>query len=279
MSTPPRTRTIEELLHRRSDLSTFLVHLSRNNQGKENDARDNLLSILVSRRISATSFFGVAEDQAKQVPEVAETQRVVCFSETPIEHVWMMCEQIPGRSVQLKGYGLAITKVYARSRGVNPVWYVDQTPSSNSPTWLTKAFKALVEQAEVRALVEKDTSDQSYGELLAESPVLKLTPFIEPMGTYNVAREFWWEREWRHVGDFRFLAPEDIIVAFVPEADQEAFRRDLTALIKDELEDEEPFDWGVGEPLRQDYYEHLVFVDATWSLEHMIASIAGAKHA
>ncbi|WP_270680624.1 abortive infection system antitoxin AbiGi family protein [Nocardiopsis suaedae] len=178
----------------------------------------------------------------------------------------------------LKGYGLAITKSYARSRGVNPVWYLDQTPLASAGTWLTKSVKALVEEAEAKALEASAESGSDYFEHLAKSEILRLTPFIEAMGTYNVRREFWWEREWRHVGDFEFLAPSDIVVAFVPERDHGEFRAVLTGYVEHLLEEEDPFVTGSGaEPLDTDYYTNLVLVDVTWSLEHMIATIAGAR--
>ncbi|MDA2808007.1 hypothetical protein [Nocardiopsis suaedae] len=75
--------TIEQLLHRRNDLSTFLVHLSRDDDDSKTDARDNLLSILGARKIMAAKCFGEARELATQSEKIAATQRVVCFTETP----------------------------------------------------------------------------------------------------------------------------------------------------------------------------------------------------
>ncbi|GAA4934663.1 hypothetical protein GCM10023224_14070 [Streptomonospora halophila] len=109
---------IEDLLHRRTDLSTFLVHLTRDDRGA---ARDNLLDILANRTIEARRVYGMATDLAREMPEIERTQQVACFTETPLEYVWMMCQDISTRGVQLRGYGLAFTKAYARKKGVNPV--------------------------------------------------------------------------------------------------------------------------------------------------------------
>jgi hypothetical protein len=49
---------IERLLHRRSDLSTFLVHLTRDRS--DDDARDNLLGILAARKVEARRALGMA---------------------------------------------------------------------------------------------------------------------------------------------------------------------------------------------------------------------------
>lgn len=48
---------IEDLLHRRTDLSTFLVHLTRDGDAS---ARDNLISILEAGLIEARTPLGPA---------------------------------------------------------------------------------------------------------------------------------------------------------------------------------------------------------------------------
>jgi hypothetical protein len=53
---------------------------------------------------------------AARFPQVAATQEVVCFTETPLEHAWIMCQQIEGRSVQFDGHGVAFTKTFARRK-------------------------------------------------------------------------------------------------------------------------------------------------------------------
>ena len=51
--------TIESLLHRRTDLSTFLVHFTRDTPTPSAAARDNLLSILGSQRLEARNTYGM----------------------------------------------------------------------------------------------------------------------------------------------------------------------------------------------------------------------------
>ena len=127
--------TIEELLHRRTDLSTFLVHFTR--EYDQRSARDNLVSILRDVRIEARNVYGMADQLARRFPALAEGQKTVCFTETPLEHAWMMCSEIRGRRVQFDdGYGVAFTKTWARRRGINPVWYLDIT-RRGGPDWLT----------------------------------------------------------------------------------------------------------------------------------------------
>jgi len=64
-------------------------------------------------------------------------------------------------------------------------------------------------------------------EELAGAPILRLTPFVEQMGTpTGIRKEFWWEREWRHVGDLHF-APADLVVVFAPQAEHDWLRERL----------------------------------------------------
>jgi hypothetical protein len=64
---------------------------------------------------------------------------------------------------------------------------------------------------------------------LAMEPILRLTPFIEQMGpTLQGRKEFWWEREWRRVGDLGFN-PLDIVAVFAPEGDHRPIKEQLEA--------------------------------------------------
>ncbi|WDZ91197.1 abortive infection system antitoxin AbiGi family protein [Nocardiopsis sp. HUAS JQ3] len=254
--------TIEELLHRRTDLSTFLVHLTRDDEESGAKARQNLLDILEYNRIEARKVYGMAKNLIEQDPgqyrDLVKTQKVVSFTETPLEHAWMMCHKMDGRQrqMQFNGYGLAFTKAFGRRWGVNPVWYLDQTPGHGVPggrKWLTRAIHELLEEAVDRG----ETYDAEESEIppFLDEPIFRLTPFLEQMGG---TKEFWWEREWRYVGDFVFQ-PKKLVVAFVPEAEQESFREDLAEV----------------NPSYTDGKRKLPLVDCDWSLERMITAIAG----
>lgn len=245
-SSAPAER-IENLLDRRSDLSTFLVHFTRDN---ESPAKENLLGILRSCKLEARNVYGLGKELSEKYPAVAETQRSVCFTETPLEHTWMMCRRIEGREFQFKEHGLAFTKSFARRRGVNPVWYIDTTPGTGVPggrDWLTNPIKSLIADAE-----SAEELDQNQ---IAACPIFKLTPFFETMGSHSRRKEFWWEREWRHVGDFSFDF-EDIVVAFAPALEHPELRQAL----KDD-------------PGSLDRCP--TFIDPTWGLERIIGTLAG----
>lgn len=246
---------IEDLLHRRTDLSTFLVHFTRDSDDGATISQDNLLKILKTGRLEARNSYGMAMRLAERFPEVAKTQQAVCFTETPIEHAWMMCRQIADRSFRFNGYGLAFTKSFARREGANPVWYLDI--SQRGREWLTEPVNRLVDAAEALAAGDAGVTD---GSVLASADILRLTPFIEQMGPKKVGRkEFWWEREWRHVGKFTF-DPDDIVVAFAPENQQAK----LQARLKEATDDD---------------YNGLTFVDVNWGLERIIGALANVDAA
>lgn len=232
---------IEELLARRTDLSTFLVHLTRSFGGVS--AKKRLKKILADDLIKATSPFGHAVSLLKSGDHDTDSQKCVCFTETPLEHVGSLLGDIEDRTCEFEPYGIAITKRQGRKRGVNPVWYIDITPGHD---WLTNPLNELVQAA-----IDDDDTE------FADSPIAKLTPFIEQMGRGAGAmgggyrKEFWWEREWRHVGDFSL--PGRAIV-LCPEDEREEFRAILNAdecTLKAKL------------------------IDPRWGLEQIIARLAG----
>jgi len=225
------TVEIGEVLNRRADLSTFLVHLTKGDQPK-----DALLSILRDHRIRAQSPMGWAKVEATSLgPDAEATQKVACFSETPLDQVYSLFADIARRQVKLKPYGLAFTKMVARGKGSNPVWYVDMTPGHS---WtICAALNSL----------RSDACAADEAAFVAH-PATAIFPFCEPMGTWNGRRqhEFWWEREWRHKGDFWF-GDSEIALVLAPEADHAEFEAEVPGKV----------------------------IDPSWSLERMIAKLVG----
>lgn len=227
---------IQEVLARRSDLSTFLVHLTRTSGGK--NARQRLAEIIIGGAIDAVSPFGHAVSRLQASRWSLDSQRCVCFTETPLEHISLLTEQIEGRQIKLEPYGIIITKKQARKLGVNPVWYLDITPGHD---WLTKPLNALID----RAIAEKNAQD----------PVFTLTPLIEQFGLgAGTPKDFSWEREWRVRNAFPL--PKKYML-LCPEADHAAFQKIL------EEEGTNLLD--------------VPMLDPAWGLETIIARLAGFK--
>lgn len=200
------------MLARRSDLGTFLVHLTREYPDGI-PAKENLKSILKDGIIEARNPYGSAKSRLSELKADTssnlDTQKVVCFTETPLEHVRLLTEEIQGRRFKFGPFGIAITKRAARIWGVNPVWYLDITPGHN---WLTKPLQNMID-AEIHV------------KTFSKSDIAKLTPFIEQMGTGpDYFKEYWWEREWRYTGNFH-LNMKFIVIC--PERDYDEVTNSL----------------------------------------------------
>lgn len=225
---------ISDVLSRRSDLSTFLVHLTRADGNRT--ASQNLESILRTKRLEARTAMGWCVNAEGLTQQDVHTQRVVCFSETPLDQAHSLFADIAGRRVNMEPYGVAFTKVTARRRGVNPVWYVDKSPGHN---WSVS-----------KALGDLRASATSPGGGFSAHPMARIAPFFESMGTWQTGRrEFWWEREWRHVGDLGF-GYREIALVLCPETEIPQFE---------------------GLSLLREFRA----VDPRWSLEQMIAHLVG----
>jgi len=244
---------IEELLHRRTDLSTFVIHWTRDYEGVP--ARENLKTILASHNIEARNPMGVGHRTLQRLRDAGalsevdyetskQSQHVVCFTETPLEHAWSFVCNIGNRTYKLQPFGLAFRKKRARQMGINPIWYTDATSApGRSEDWLGREVERLVERA------------ASSGALFVDDPVARIAPFVEVMGTWDKSRkEFWWEREWRHLGDLTFSLA-DVAVVLCRESDMNYIQRCV-----------------------QRSGERVVpLIDPIWGLEHIIAKLAGVS--
>jgi hypothetical protein len=152
---------------------------------------------------------------------------------------------------------MVFTKSALRRAGCNPVWYTDMTPGPG-PEWLSKAVDALVEDAIDRCTVTVDGEETLNTAWLADEPIFRLTPFIEQMGrmTNGGRKEWWWEREWRHVGDFRIAGPGSIVAFLAPEVDHEQLSSELAEANATFRDARRPM------------------LDPRWGLERMIAELA-----
>lgn len=186
---------IEDLLHRRTDLSTFLVHLTRSYGGAS--ARDNLVSMAKTWKIEARNPLGPARDHEDVLGPAGVTQNVVCFTETPLEHIWMMLKTIDGRSMQFQPDGLATTKTAGRSQGCNPVWYSDMTRLGVD--WPLKHMRELVDRAMAAAKIDGG-HDASKSQ---NEPFLRLAPYFETMGRATDRKARARDRERDHLADAR----------------------------------------------------------------------------
>ncbi len=229
-----------EVIARGSDLSTFLVHLTRHTG--DISAHDRLLAILDEWLLRPGCMFGSARLKLEAAGLELASQKCVCFTETPLEYAHLLTQQMDNRDVHMQPYGIAFPKKLGRQVGVNPVWYLDITPGHN---WLTGPVDELVDAA----LASGDFDSHQ---------IARLAPFIEQMGTHRdetgtlkYRKEFWWEREWRHVG--LMPLPKRVIV-LCPEAEIPEFKAKVD-------------EWKGG--------YSAAFADPMWGLEQIISRLAG----
>lgn len=235
---------IEDILSQRTDLSTFLVHMTKDTTSMT--ALDVLKNILKTGEVrSGRKAFGQAVMPLSTAGLPTTSQQCVCFTETPLVHLRLILGEIDGRNVPLKPYGIALPKKIGRYLGVNPVWYIDQSPGAKDG-WLSDHWNKLIDAA-----IEDAKSEKVKFE---DSPVAQLTPFVEQMFTYKDGgrKEFWWEREWRKRG--RLKLPQRFIV-IAPEKSHSSLREFITAQDK--------------------YVPKMPLIDANWSLEQIIGGLAG----
>jgi hypothetical protein len=234
---------IREILHRRTDLSTFVVHLTRRRDATYGP-QDALVDIARSGRLEARTPLGWAKTQDDPNDVAKQSQRVVCFSETPLEHINLMVGSIQGRAIAMEAYGLALPKLKARKLGINPVWYVDMTTGrGDSHDWrLARSLDWLRD----RMVESAAADDQNFH----DSIPARIFPFIEQMGTWpgRGPKEFWWEREWRHAGQLEI--PATSVMWLCPEGEI------------DRINDR------VGRELKP-------WIDPRWGLEEIVAHLAG----
>ncbi|OHB66644.1 MAG: hypothetical protein A2Y77_16005 [Planctomycetes bacterium RBG_13_62_9] len=204
-------RDIQDILHFRSDISPFLVHLTRDGDGVDNSSAKAKLERIIrdrklipgEREISDVRFGGTTSNMS--APDRKKYFGAVCFTETPLNEVHCLLE-INGRGIDLSPYGLVFVKEALRKKGVCPVCYIN-----NERKDMDGVFKALFSLT--------DSLPDDAAKLLPLFAVFgqKIqAPGVptRPEGTID----FVWEREWRYpsvCGDLAF-SDADVFVGLCP---------------------------------------------------------------
>jgi hypothetical protein len=175
------------------DLSDYVVHFTKS--GTRN-ALDTLLAILWSRLLlRGPTPFGAA----RRIASIAESQRVVCFSEVPLGFL----ARVADRRNSL--YGIGFTKRFVLDRGGAPLWYLEYGTAPQM------AFQRMV--------------DDHARNLQLDHPIWQVTPFVDyPSGPNSpYTYDFRWEREWRVRADVAFHQTE-VALLLLPEAEHNVAR-------------------------------------------------------
>jgi Putative abortive phage resistance protein AbiGi, antitoxin len=168
------------------DMSEYVVHFTRDTY--DLSAPDTLYVILNSGRLEPGQRpFGAA----RKLDALVDSQRVVCFSEIPLDRLDRLVERRSSK------YGVGFNQNWIVQAGGARVWYVDRDSQAYA------AFQELFTQR----LHPWNGND----------PLWKLTPFVDFPGDYGATSyRFEWEREWRVPSHIEF-SPEDVAFLFGPE--------------------------------------------------------------
>jgi hypothetical protein len=135
-------------------------------------SEEDLISILKSGRIEARSPYGAGARSF-----VRNWHRSVCLTEIPLNEL--------GRMTTKRPWGIVFDKERLRAKfNAQPVWYV------SDPSLQWDALNAAMQEARGKV----------------DSPIWKLTPFIDRVGSLQSQspNDWRWEREWRVRGNLDF---------------------------------------------------------------------------
>ncbi len=214
----------QDIKELREDLSPFLIHLTRNGGYKrwadiyelqqddicKIDARSSLESILQTNNLEAKSPFGyfnfkIAYKGKNQDSKIKRAWLCsVCFTETPVDYIYIQCEKIQSRKFNFAPYGLAFFESSVREAKGNPVMYFE---SSNN--FIRSALDMIP--------ILPNCKDFASLMVLYEG-------FGEHWYSYDAPEiDFRWEREWRVRGDFNFDPKKDVAFGICPQEEIKTF--------------------------------------------------------
>jgi len=214
-------RGIQDILCFRSDISPFLIHLTRGNE--IGTAVENLTSILeyhflisLGNPISDARF-------AVSLRNTTHTDKVnlfsaVSFSETPLNEIHCLLE-ISSREVNLEPYGVVFLKDNLKRKGVSPVIYINNERGDKDSV--------------VRALATlRNSHPDAARQLLPLISVFGRR--LRPVGGTYLDRpvDFTWEREWRYAaasGLFNFEVA-DVFLGLCPHEQISNFERQFAPI-------------------------------------------------
>jgi hypothetical protein len=230
---PPTPSNPQELFRKgRSDLSNFLVHLTKNGSYEQYTpypqnpghyvfspstilrAKDSLRDILTMPKptiLARAPFghfkFGISVGSQRRLGIPLNWLQCVCFSETPLQELrsFYTATQNPNnqniKANKYQKYGLAFYSNLVRSKGGHPLFYFD-----------SRKFNIVnaINQMGLPTLLSNTKSILP----LCESFGPKLHSTVKS----NTEVDFRWEREWRVVGDFQFNF-EEVAFGLCPESE------------------------------------------------------------
>lgn len=208
-------RNIGDILKFRSDISPFLVHLTKTqNNIKACDALKTLIkekSLKCSKPIS-NAFWRLEKFHQLSNEDKLKYFSAICFTETPLNEIHCLFD-ISYRQVKLDSYGLVFLKERLKNRGVSPVLYInnekgDKDVAIQSLCSLIESYPN--ESAQILPLID------IFGKML--TPAWSNKEILDQKEKQKRI-DFLWEREWRwpYIEGIFSFTPDDIFVGLCPD--------------------------------------------------------------
>lgn len=197
-------RKIDDILHFRSDISPFIVHLT-----KGDNARDDLKSILNDKQLKqsgnpVSDLRFAIKTTGMTTEEKKKYFGAICFTETPLNEIHCLID-IQYRATTLQPYGMVFIKERLSKKAVSPILYINNELGDKAG-----ALKALCGL--------KDSFPDEAAEVL---PLIAIYgKKITPPGAAEVLGhvDFRWEREWRlpYIRGPLSFELEDVFICLCP---------------------------------------------------------------
>ncbi|MCD6401292.1 MAG: hypothetical protein J7L73_05115 [Anaerolineales bacterium] len=181
------------MIDKRSDLSRYLVHLTRDYNSKS--ACDNLINILKTKRIEARNYHCLFSPKIRTMTisgKLKSSFKTVCFTETPLNQIKNLVSDIPKRNIKLQPYGIVFWRDQLLDKGANPAIYLN-AKGTGLRDHLIKQFDTQFK--DIKTLRKLKRKDDYYYEIIQ---------YFSLINVINDKYDFSWEREWRFHGDLKF---------------------------------------------------------------------------
>jgi Putative abortive phage resistance protein AbiGi, antitoxin len=218
--------TYESIIAPRSDPSFFLVHLTKTkNDLKSILTLDSESKCTLEARKPMGKFAGTSDEV------LGENIKAVCFTESPLAQLRHIIEIYENAEERKHGkFGVVFDRNFLIKKGANPCFYLNSYIPEGANNAVFEILKFLQENG-------RDF----------DSEIWKFFGLFNIFGTSRDGEfvDYYWEREWRYFGDFKFKH-EDICVALCPEKHFEFFENN---------------------------FQDVIFVDPTWHLDAIVKKV------
>ncbi|MDL2324541.1 hypothetical protein LJC61_05255 [Ruminococcaceae bacterium OttesenSCG-928-A16] len=222
-------------LSERTDLSNFLVHLTRDSP--ESSAKESLISILNAQKIEARNHHCLFKKSLEKEPlDFQKKFYVTCYTETPLDKIKHLTKKIENRNKKFQPYGLVFIKSNQKKsekgseNAPNPVFY-----AMGNNGFLIRALFSEFDQY----LEDFENGNPNNFNLIGSL-----------VNIVNENHNFQWEREWRTVGDYEFLIPE-LAAVIAPSSEHSDIRSKVNYYFADAI----------------------TFIDIDWNMEQILLHI------